>query len=64
MGKSKHVKTLKYQLKLTGLDSASGTIPVRALREVCDLLLEAAERVACVSQSKAIVSNQAGCPHG
>jgi hypothetical protein len=44
LGTSKRVKTLKYQLKLTGLDSASGTIPVRALREVCDLLLEAAER--------------------
>ncbi len=44
MGTSKQGKKLKYQLKLTGLGSASGTIPLKALREVCDLLVEVAER--------------------
>lgn len=38
------MKTLKYQLKLKGLVSPSGTIPLKALTEVCDLLLGAAER--------------------
>ena len=38
------MKTLKYQLKLKGLASAGGTISAKALRDVCDLLLEAAER--------------------
>jgi hypothetical protein len=40
----KQIKTLKYRLTLKGLASASGTIPLKALREVCDLLVEAAER--------------------
>jgi len=38
------MKTRKYQLKLTGLVSASGTISLKALQDVCDLLLETAER--------------------
>jgi hypothetical protein len=41
---SKRKKSLKYQLKLKGLSSPSGTIPLIALKEVCDLLLGAAER--------------------
>ncbi len=44
MPNSKRKKSLKYQLKLKGLSSPSGTIPLSALKEVCDLLLEAAER--------------------
>ncbi len=44
MGTSKHKKSLKYQLRLKGLTSPSGTIPLMALKEVCDLLLGAAER--------------------
>lgn len=38
------MKTLKYQLTLRGLASPSGTIPLKALTEVCGLLVEAAER--------------------
>lgn len=38
------MKTRKYQLRLKGLASPSGTIPITALKEVCDLLLGAAER--------------------
>lgn len=38
------MKTRKYQLKLMGLASPSGTIPLPALKEVCDLILGAAER--------------------
>lgn len=38
------MKTRKYQLRLKGLASPSGTIPIIALKEVCDLLLGAAER--------------------
>lgn len=38
------MKTRTYQLKLTGLVSPSGTISLKALGDVCDLLLEAAER--------------------
>jgi len=38
------MKTRKYQFKLTGLVSPSGTISLKALEDVCDLLLEAAER--------------------
>jgi len=38
------MKTRKYQLKITGLVSPSGTISLKALQDVCDLLLEAAER--------------------
>ena len=38
------MKTRKYQLKLTGLVSPSGTISLKALQDICDLLLEAAER--------------------
>lgn len=41
---SKHIKSLKYQLRLKGLSSASGTISLKALRDVCDLLVEVAER--------------------
>jgi hypothetical protein len=44
MGTSKHKKSLKYQLRLKGLTSPSGTIPLMALKEVCDLLLGAVER--------------------
>lgn len=44
MGTSKHKKSLKYQLRLKGLTSPSGTIPLMVLKEVCDLLLGAAER--------------------
>lgn len=44
MATSKRKKSLKYQLKLKGLSSPSGTIPLIALKEVCDLLLGAAER--------------------
>lgn len=44
MGTSKHKKSLKYQLRLQGLASPSGTIPLTALKDVCDLLLGAAER--------------------
>lgn len=40
----KQMKTRKYQLQLKGLASPSGTIPLKALRDVCDLLVEAAER--------------------
>jgi hypothetical protein len=37
-------KSLKYQLKLKGLDTPSGTIPLKALEQLSTLLLEAAER--------------------
>jgi hypothetical protein len=37
-------KSLKYQLRLKGLDSRSGTISLKALEELSSLLLEAAER--------------------
>lgn len=40
----KQMKPVKYQLTLKGLASAGGTIPLKALRDVCDLLVEAAER--------------------
>jgi len=38
------MKTRKYQLRLKGLASPSGTIPMTALKDVCNLLLGAAER--------------------
>ncbi len=38
------MKKIKYQLRLKGLSTPSGTISVRALKEVCDLLQEASER--------------------
>jgi hypothetical protein len=41
---SERIKTRKYQLKLKGLVSPSGTISLKALQEVCDLLLGVAER--------------------
>jgi hypothetical protein len=41
---SARIKTRKYELKLEGLVSPSGTIPLAAMREVCELLLGAAER--------------------
>ncbi len=44
MATSKRKKSLKYQLRLKGLRSPSGTIPLIALKDVCDLLLGAAER--------------------
>ncbi|MDP2807725.1 MAG: hypothetical protein Q8O74_06265, partial [bacterium] len=33
-----------YKLKLNGLSTPQGTIPLRALKEICDILLETAER--------------------
>lgn len=41
---SKQLKTRKYQLQLKGLASPSGTIPMMVLKDVCELLLGAAER--------------------
>jgi len=41
---SKKRKSLKYQLRLKGLDTPSGTIPLKALEQLSNLLLEAAER--------------------
>ena len=38
------IKTRKYELGLKGLVSPSGTISLRAMQEVCDLLLGVAER--------------------
>ena len=37
-------KTLKYQIRLEGLYTSRGTIPLKALKEVCDLVLATAER--------------------
>ena len=44
MGTSKDIKSLRYQLRLKGLASASGTVPLKVLRDVCGLLVEVAER--------------------
>lgn len=41
---SQQIKARKYELRLKGLISPSGTVPLRAMQEVCDLLLGAAER--------------------
>lgn len=44
MASTKHKKSLSYQIRLKGLDSPGGTIPIKALKEICDLLLGTAER--------------------
>lgn len=44
MATAKNKKTLKYQIRLKGLDTPSGTIPLKALQEVCEILLSTAER--------------------
>lgn len=44
MAAAKSKKTLKYQLRLQGLETSRGTIPLKALQEVCDLVLATAER--------------------
>ena len=44
VGMSERIKTRKYELRLKGLVSPSGTIPLRAMQDVCDLLLGTAER--------------------
>lgn len=44
MGLAKNKKKLKYQIRLQGLETAGGTIPLKALQEVCDLVLATAER--------------------
>jgi hypothetical protein len=41
---AKHKKSLSYQIKLKGLDSPSGSISIRALKDVCELFTSAAER--------------------
>jgi hypothetical protein len=40
----KKKETLKYQVRLKGLNTPSGTIPLKALEQLSNLLLEAAER--------------------
>ena len=44
MAAARSKKTLKYQLRLQGLETSRGTIPLKALQEVCDLVLATAER--------------------
>ena len=44
MATSRKRKSLKYQLRLKGLDTPSGTIPLKALEQLSTLVLEAAER--------------------
>ena len=44
MAAAKSKKALKYQLRLKDLDTPRGTIPLKALQEVCEILLSTAER--------------------